>query len=61
MAGAERILLGGRVTASEQDTLRRHLIEWSQKIDEWPKNWGEDYATFVQLETPFLSPVHFPE
>ncbi len=52
MAGAERILLGRRVTAIEQDTLRRDLIEWPQKVDEWPKNRDEDYATFVQLETP---------
>ena len=51
MAGAERILLSGRVTAIEQDTLRRDLIEWPQKVDEWPKNRDEDYATFVQLVT----------
>jgi len=41
--------LGGRVAAVEDDTLRRDLIQWPQKIDERSKIQDEDCATFVQL------------
>lgn len=55
MAAVERILLGGRVAAVEDDTLRRDLIQWPQMIDERSKIQDEDCATFVQLVTRFLS------
>ena len=55
MAAVERILLGRRVAAVEDDTLRRDLIQWPQKIDERSKIQDEDCATFVQLVTRFLS------